>query len=63
MYIDKQGKEHPYIHLLMEDTNSYLKGWYFEDETNCFYNEPFDTLEEAEKQLADYFAYLNRSKN
>lgn len=64
MYIDKQGKEHPHVHLLMEDTEKYLKGWYFEDETNRFCNdEPLDTLEEAESQLVKYFAYLSSAKN
>ena len=64
MYIDKQGKEHPHIYLLTEDTGNYLKGWYFEDETGCFYNdEPFDTLEEAEQLLSKYSAWLNGAKN
>ena len=55
MYIDKQGKKHPHIYLLMEDTEEYLKGWYFEDETGRFGNDdPIETLEKAEKQLEDY---------
>ena len=55
MYIDKQGVEYPNIILLMEDTEDYLKGWYFVDETFNFGNmEPLPTLEEAEKQLKAY---------
>ena len=62
MYIDKDGVEHPDIHLLMEDTEKYLKGWYFEDERNCFYNDdPFNTMEEAEEAKERYFApFLKR---
>ena len=63
MYIDNNGKEHPFIHLIEEDTESYLKGYYFEDETNNFYSdEPIETLEEAERQLKAYFTCLNRKK-
>lgn len=63
MYVDNNGKEHPFIHLIEEDTESYLKGYYFEDETNNFHSdEPIETLEEAERQLKDYSMYLNRKK-
>lgn len=63
MYIDSNGQEHPFIHLIEEDTESYLKGWYFEDETNNFHSdEPIKTLEEAERLLKEYFTYLNRTK-
>lgn len=60
MYIDPSGREHPWVHLLMEDTKEYLKGWYFEDETGCFASDgPFGTLEETEHALSAYSRLLN----
>ena len=60
MYVDKNGGVHKHIILLTEDTEHYLKGWYFEDETGCFGNdEPYNTFEEAEEQLNKYFLCLH----
>jgi|WetSurMetagenome_2_1015567.scaffolds.fasta_scaffold11614_7 hypothetical protein len=64
MYIDKNGIEHKFIHCLMEETGGYLPGWYFEDETNRFYNdEPFATFEEVNEAMKIYFSYLNNVNN
>lgn len=57
-YIDQQGIEHKNIFLEVEKVGRYLPGFYFEDETGCYWNdEPYSTWEEAEETLRKYVKF------
>jgi hypothetical protein len=52
-YVDNAGVKHVHIYLNMVDTQTYLKGWYFGDETERL-NGPFETIEKCESSFKEY---------
>jgi len=53
-YVDKDGKKHDHIYLLWDDTDKFLKGWYWGDETYTNLIGPYDIIEDCKAALQDY---------
>jgi len=57
MYVDEAGAKHHHIHLIKEERDGLLPGWYYSDETEDM-NGPFETFEETRLLLDRYVAWL-----
>lgn len=54
-FTDNKDVKYEHIYLNNTDSDKYLKGWYFCDETEDL-NGPFSTLEECEEIFKKYCA-------